>query len=254
MGGEDGGGMNPVVFSASSVNAYLDCHLRWYFTYVLNEPGEQSEAQAVGIAVHDHAEKRLRGEPANIERMPVKTFWAVTAANEVFDRDILPTYRDPVLIEAEFQIDINGIPFSGIIDAVDRHDYPPLISLLMPFPQGQSINVLRDLKTTGKRPPPGRYRFNMVGYWLGARELGYECQAMMLDYVVRTQTPYYWPESIPIPDEDNISLFAATLDGVANGVEKADYAPTGLGTYVCNYCPVQAICGPYQRYKEVTNA
>ena len=43
--------MRPVVFSASSVNAYLECHLRWWFTYVLNEPGAQSDARFCPVAV-----------------------------------------------------------------------------------------------------------------------------------------------------------------------------------------------------------
>jgi hypothetical protein len=43
--------MRPVVFSASSVNSRA-CHLRWWFTYVLLERGEVSEAQATGIAAH----------------------------------------------------------------------------------------------------------------------------------------------------------------------------------------------------------
>jgi hypothetical protein len=249
----------PVVFSASSVNAYLDCHLRWFFSYVLNEKGEQSEAQAVGIAVHDAAEGILRkfrqGPPESLNY--VEFVVGPEAVNEpvrVFLRDILPTYRDPVLIEATFQITVNDIPFSGIIDSVDRHDYPPLVGLLTAYPQRDTINILRDLKTTGSRPKAGRYDFNMVGYYLGADELGYTPDVMQLDYIVRTQKPYYWPEARPVPDEYDIAVFAATLETVANGVERADYDPTGVGTRVCSYCPHKAICGPYTRYKEVTDA
>jgi len=231
----------PVVFSASSVSAYLDCHLRWFFGYILNEQGEQSEAQRVGIAVHDYAEHRLRGESPTILH-PLDSLIAVHAAAAVFDADILPTYRDPVLIEAAFQIAVNDIPFSGILDAVDRQDIGP----------NTYANILRDLKTTSSRPKAGRYHFNMVGYWLGARELGHEAAIMQLDYIVRTKKPYYWPEVVAAPDEDDIEWFAATLQAVADGVGRADYKPTGVGTRVCSYCPHKAICGPYSRYKEVT--
>ena len=234
--------MNPVVFSASSVGAYLDCHLRWYFAYVLNMEGEQSEQQRVGIAVHDYAERRLRGESPTILH-PLDSLIAVHAAAAVFDADILPTYRDPVLIEAAFQIEVNGVPFSGIIDSVDRQDTGP----------DTYANILRDLKTTGSRPKAGRYRFNMIGYWLGARELGREPAIMQLDYIVRTQKPYYWPEVVAAPDEDDIEWFAATLQSAAEGVERADYAPTGLGTRACSYCGVRGICGPYTRYTANTN-
>jgi hypothetical protein len=193
-----------VVFSASSVNAYLDCHLRWYFGYVLNEQGEQSEAQAVGIAVHEYAEKRLRGEspPLPLDR-------TVKPLAAVFDRDILPTYRTPLLVEASFQIEVNGIGFSGIIDSLDRQDMPPPGSFVDWDSEGRDMidpypvyaNILRDLKTTGKRPAAGKYRFNMIGYYLGVTEgLDHEVHAIQLDYIVRTQTPYFWQEIQLLPD------------------------------------------------------
>lgn len=253
----------PVVFSASSVGTYQDCHLRWFFQYVLGEEGEQSEAQRVGIVVHEYAERRLKWTRFSAEANPNAERIMLDADRDgirvdpavldIFDRDILPTYRDPVLIEAPFQIEVNGIPFSGVIDSVDRQDVPFWVESSRPGSSGQFVYLLRDLKTTGKRPPVGRYRFPMIGYWLGARELGHEPDIMQLDYIVRTQKPYYWPEVVYIPDEFDLDWFAATLEAVAEGVERADYDPTGLGTYVCSYCPYKAICGPYQRYKEVTD-
>jgi len=250
--------MNPVVFSASSVSAYLDCHLRWYFTYVLNMEGEQSEAQRVGIAVHDYAEGVLRqmrgdGQAVVVSEAPIEL-------TGVFNRDILPTYRDPVLIEAAFQIEVNGIPFSGIIDSVDalpivpeEHDFPSYWAAEVSGKYPAAYYILRDLKTTGSRPKAGRYRFNMIGYWLGARELGREPAIMQLDYIVRTQKSYYWPEVVAAPNEDDIEWFAATLQAVADGVGRGDYQPTGLGTRVCSYCPHRLICGPFQRYNAAQN-
>jgi len=237
----------PVVFSASSVNAYQTCHLQWYFGYVMAETGIVSEAQTIGIAVHDYAEKRLKW--SLYDEAPS----GISPLADVFDRDILSTYRAPVLVEAAFQIEVNGIPFSGIIDSVDRQDvgladpYNPLDRVVLRY-----ANILRDLKTTNKRPAAGKYWFNMVGYFLGARDLGFEIDAMQLDYIVRTKTPYYWPEVVQIPTDDDIARWASVLQGVSEGVERADYEPTGLGTYVCLYCPYRTICGPYARFKEVT--
>jgi hypothetical protein len=257
--------MRPVVFSASSVNTYLTCHLQWYFEYVLADPGIVSEPQLIGLAVHDRAEGILRklklGPPASLNYVEFVTGKPeVTVVVDVFLRDILPTYRDPVLIEAPFQIEVDGIPYSGVIDSVDRQDIPPVPEVdwdsegrdLIGPPMPAFANILRDLKSTGKRPAKGKYWFAMVGYFLGARDLGFEIDAMQLDYIVRTQKPYYWPEVIPLPDEDEIGRWAGVLYDVAGGVERADYEPTGLGTYVCRYCPYRDICGPYTRFKEAT--
>lgn len=250
--------IRPVVWSASSVNVYTTCHLQYYFGYVMAETGIVSEAQTVGIAVHDYAEIVLRQmrdgkPPAAISFGTTELSRPTTAAlADLFDRDILPTYRDAVLIEAPFQIEVDGIPFSGVIDSVDRQDVPRHDSS---GPEFFDAYILRDLKTTNKRPAAGKYWFPMVGYFLGARDLGFEIDAMQLDYIVRTQHPYYWPEVVPLPDEDDIARWASVLHDVAEGVEKADYEPTGLGTYVCLYCPYRGICGPLSRYnKEVNHA
>jgi len=228
----------PVVFSASSVNAYLDCHLQWWFSYVLNEEGYQSEAKVFGIAFHDAVEAILKGT------LPSDAFddYPIKSAIEVFVRDILPTYRNPVWIEKEFQIEVNGIPYSGVIDALDEQDTPWGFE-----------DILRDHKSTGSRPRAGRYRFNMQGYWMGARDLGRTPAAIQLDYVVRTKTPYYWPEVVPVPDDDDLAVFATTLKRVADGVDRSDYRATGLGTRACSSCPYTAMCGPYQRFMEVTD-
>lgn len=223
--------MKPVVWSASSLNAYLTCPLRWWFSYIAVMPDESSEERAAGVAIHDYAEQRLNGStdvhPDGISGM-----------TEVFDRDILPTFRKPVVIEQSFCIDINGIPYSGVVDSIDEQDH----------------HVLRDLKSTKARPPAGRYRNNLIGYWLGAREeWGIECGSIQLDYIVRTKTPYYWPEVQPIPSEDEIDIFAATLERAAAGVARGEFPASGVGTWSCRACGHASRCGPYQRYREVNH-
>lgn len=250
--------MRPVVYSSSSINAYTDCHLRWWFTYVALEEEKESEARAVGIAVHDYAERVLTGKhhprPINPE---------VAALAKVFDLEVVPTFQNPVLIEAPFQIELDGIPFSGIIDAVDER-VTLLEEAMVPMViEGRDViddrstygkgYILRDLKTTASRPSAGKYRLNMTGYWLGATELGYPPDAAQLDYIVRTKKPYYWPEVMEPITDDDIDVLAATLTGVHNGVESGDYEPTGLGTRACSSCGYKAICGPYQRYQELTS-
>lgn len=254
--------MRPVVFSASSVNSYLTCHLQWWFTHVLAERGLESEQQRVGLQAHDYAERTLRQLGTGYITPDTSPRPEVKALLRVWDRDILPTYRNPILIEAEFQLEINGIPYSGVIDSVDEHHIGPVFEidwdsegrdLIDPGGNEWDAWILRDLKTTGSRPAKGKYRLNMIGYWLGATDLlGREPDAAQLDWIVRTKNPYYWPEVVEPIDEDDIANFAATLERVAEGVAKADYEPTGLGTWACKPCPYRHVCGPYQRYQEAT--
>ena len=226
----------PVVFSASSVNAFQTCHLQWWLTYVAGETGVQSEPQRVGIKLHDFAERSLR----NLGTHYTTDDPEIVDLAKVWNRDILPTYRWPLLIEASFQLEINDIPYSGILDAVDEQDVP----------RGSAL-ILRDLKSTGSRPSAGKYRFAMTGYMLGAEDLlQRKIDAAQLDWIVRTKHPYYWPEALDPIDDDDINVFAATLETVANGVAQGDYEPTGLGTWACKTCSHRAICGPYQRLEE----
>ena len=228
-----------VIFSASSVNTYQLCHLQWYFVYIAAIPVESSEPQAVGTTVHEAAEMWLKGTVARDSIIHVEE--PLRSLERVFRDEILPTYENIVLVEEPFQISVNGIPFSGVIDSLDRweHTWGPEI-------------ILRDLKTTGNRPGGGKYRYNMVGYFVGAESMGYRPHVLQLDYIVRTQKPYYWPEVQPIPDQQEIDGWAAQLEIVANYVARGDFHPTGLGTYVCNFCNYRDICGPNQRYKERT--
>lgn len=224
------GRMKPVVWSASSLSSYNQCQLRYWFTYIAAIPGAESKSRSEGVAAHSALEALLRGEE------PVAD--GIEPLVGVMREDILPTYDNPVAVEYQFAIDVNGIPYSGIIDSID-------------VKRGTAGAILRDLKTTGSKPKPGFYRTNMIGYWLGAREeLGIECSAIQLDYIVKTKKPYYWPELQPAPDDIDIEAFAMMVEQAAEGVNAGNFEPTGLGTWVCRWCEHAASCGPLQRYNE----
>ena len=240
--------------SASSVKTWEDCHLMWYFTYVEMRPEPPNEPRETGIIVHDYAEWALKTASARfVEELPagerVSVDADVAALFNLFRDEVLPTYGEPVLVEAAFELDVEGITYTGFIDSVDKQDDP---LGAMWGAQGYRV-VLRNLKTTGSRPRKGKFRDNMTGYHLGARELGHEPDRWLLDYLVRTKTPYYWPEEQDVPDDDEIDIWAAKVVDTHAQIEEGDWEATGVGTYVCNYCPFKAICGPYERYQDITS-
>lgn len=234
----------PVVLSASSATTYIDCHMRWWFEYVLAVPHPPSEAQQVGIDVHERAEAILK-RAQGVQLVGVLDFPPDQTVDQlalIFERDVLPTYETVAMVEQEFQITVNGVPYSGTVDSVDLHRHT----------WGDEY-VVRDLKTTSASPGSGRYRFNMIGYWLGVREmLGVEPVGLQLDYIVRTKKPYYKPVYEPAPSEQEVAGWAATLWGVKNGIFHGEFGPTGLGTHVCNWCPFKSECAPYQRYTAIS--
>jgi hypothetical protein len=236
------------VLSASSVSTYEDCHLMWYFTYVEMRPEPPNEPRETGILMHDYAEAILKGEGEVgwPDGAPLGTLLPLA---DVFDQQIVPTYSEPVLIEAAFELDVEGIEYTGFIDSVDKQDDP---LGAMWGARGYRV-VLRDLKTTKNRPRKGKYRDNLIGYGEGAKALGYPPDTYRLDYIVRTQTPYYWPEDQEVADPDEIDIWAANVVRVHRSIEEGDWEATGVGTYVCSYCPFKDICGPYDRWLELTS-
>jgi hypothetical protein len=252
------------VLSASSVSTYEECHLQWYFTYVEMRDEPPNEPRETGIALHDYAEWVLKTaisdstvDDSRREGLPE----ALVPLADIFKNEVLPTYGNPTLIEAAFELDVEGIAYTGFIDSVDVREVTPSPEvdwdsegrdLIDPFPLFDQT-VLRDLKSTNKRPAKGRYRDALIGYWQGARELGHEADLITLDYIVRTKKPYYWPEHQAPPDDDELDLWVAKVEMVAENIEHRDFEPTGVGTYVCNYCPFKDICGPYERYQDITS-
>lgn len=242
--------------SASSVNAYQQCHLMWYFTYVEAREEPEDEPRLTGIVVHDYAEVILKkGVPLAddpeacgiCEMLPHSPQCPMLADTvgplvDVFINDIYPTYEEPILVEEAFELDVEGVTYTGFIDSVDRHRHGTM----------SHINALRDLKTTKSRPRAGRYRDALIGYWLGAREMGYQPDSIMLDYIVRTKKPYYWPEEQDVPDQDEIDIWTGRVLETHRLIEEGDWEPTGLGK-ACSWCPWKDICGPYERWSYMTS-
>jgi RecB family exonuclease len=256
----------PVVFSASSITRYRECELAWYFSYVLADPGSSSVQSAIGIAVHDGVAVLLRAkrdgrltevdehgdwydkavaemvESLSMNLLGARTHPKLTieaafaSAALCFDRyfeDVFPLI-DPVMVEEPFQFEVDGIPYSGVIDAGD--------------------GAVRDLKTTGSRPSSGdRYDFAMIGYAVGYRRLtGHIESDRILDYIVRTQHPYYWPIRLGPATNEDIDQFANIVGEVDDGVRAGRFRPTGLDKRsVCVSCPHQARCEPYQNLQAI---
>lgn len=249
--------MADLLLSASSVNAYQECHYRWRLEYIEGHKSQMGIAAAVGQAVHAGVERyyKLRREGIAHEYIV-----ALGEAEDVFEesyfyesldvlnppepiekvegqgRRVLSAYledvgqvTEPLLVEHGFLINVNGILFSGHMDLADKK------------------GAVRDLKVKAQPPRNAEemYGFAMIGYSLGYRDhTGEKETDYQLDVMIRLKRdrPRYVPISHGGPVTDNeIGVFAATLERAANGISRGDYRPTGLGIK-CPYCPVKHIC------------
>lgn len=223
--------MSDLVLSSSSVSSWLDCHLQWYFRYVLQLDGTNSEPLEFGIAIHEHIEDALK--PAGEGQASVDP--AVLELYDVWTDNVSPILGTPRFVEEQYRFWINGIDYQSTLDIVDGYD------------------IVIDTKSTKSRPRAGRYRIPLIGHAIGFRALtGEREKGRRLDYLVRTKTPYYWPEATDGPaTPDEIAEFGATVEAVAEGVSREDYAATGLDSpWACATCPYRLECGPRIRWEE----
>lgn len=245
------------LFSASSLATFLRCGKQWEFAYVYAIKRPPNIRMVLGIAAHEAVEANFRQKlitrldlpPADVadafsdafERMteeveedPEESKGAAKDSGvlvvERYQEEVAPTVQ-PLLVEQEIQFLINDIPYSGFIDLVD------------------DTGRVRDLKTT-KRKPSGRsdYTLAMTGYAVGYRQLTGQIETgVTLDYIVRTQKPYYYPATTNGPiSPEGIATFASILSGVSESVQRGIFLPTGLNNNACSWCGYRDICPAFK--------
>lgn len=231
--------MIPLILSSSSISSWLSCQYRWWLENVLRLPGEGSVAMAIGSAVHAGAEVRQRGgdlvDAKDIAALeldeelpdePDEPFDQIARdvgkMLEVYEQKVMPG-RHATMVEEPISATINGIVFSGILDAAD-----------------EATDTVYDLKThSGKSPSfnPKQHVYQMTGYGvLYEHRTGRPAKRLLLDLITRTGK-YRQYEVQPDRRE-----FVDVLEVVKHGVESGEYKPTGADAGRCRYCPMRGKC------------
>lgn len=243
---------NTQVLSSSSVNTYLRCGRQWEYAYVYAIKAPPRLRALIGLAAHEAVEINYRQKVSSGLDLPVEA--VVDAFSDAFDRDVdgivpdkdettgagkdsgIDTVRayhrsvsptvQPLFVEENVKFNVNGVPFSGYIDVVDSH------------------RRIRDLKTVRQRPSSSDYALNMTAYAIGFRQMTGDIESgLVLDYMVRTKTPYYWPISSdgPVPDPA-INQFASVVGRVADGISRGSFPPNGIYSNACSWCGYRPVC------------
>jgi DNA helicase-2/ATP-dependent DNA helicase PcrA len=129
--------------SASKIETYLECPLKFKFAHVLAAPEPPRTYFDLGTAVHAVAEHLTRleteeGQPPTPElamqllarEWSSSAFTSETQENQHREnaRDMVRTYlrwleanpNRPVAVEKKFSLEIGGVPFNGLIDRVEK--------------------------------------------------------------------------------------------------------------------------------------
>lgn len=236
-----------IQLSASSLTTFLRCGEQWYRAYVLGDRSRPTVKQARGIAVHKAVEVNMEQKVESREDLPVQAMFdafsdsweevgeegfepdeketpgqakdAGIRLTDLHHKDVSPLIQ-PVWVEKAVQFEINGVTWTGQIDLADE------------------MGRIRDTKTTSRKPRPEQYSMNMTGYALGARQLtGVAETDVVLDYCVNTKTPYYLPITAGGPvSNDEIRVFASTVERVAGTIEAGRFVPNGAVNGACSWC------------------
>jgi hypothetical protein len=254
------------VLSASSVSTFLRCGRQWYFAYVAGVRSRPTLKAGRGIAIHKAVEVDMIQKITSREDVPLDvmmdaydTSWDEEGKDgwrpdpdlkpgEVKDKgyELVKLYRDtvaptiqPTLVEEPISFRINGQVYTGQIDLGEEKPEPWT---------GDPQLIIRDTKSTGRKPEPHQYLLNMTGYAVGMRQRGGRIEAdTVLDFLVATKEPYYLPIHAggPITD-DQVNQFAGIIGDVASTIQAGKFVPNGLVNGTCEkMCGYKDICPAY---------
>lgn len=130
--------------SASKIKTYKDCPLKFKFSYVIQAPTKARTYFDLGTSVHSVAEHltklQMEGtEPTEklafeilAKKWNATSFQSETQENQAKEKakEMIKTYlkwisenkNTPVAVEQPFRIEIEGVPFNGFIDRVEKTD------------------------------------------------------------------------------------------------------------------------------------
>jgi RecB family exonuclease len=235
---------NPIRLSYSSISTYELCPLQYKLRYLDGRPGRRTPALGFGESLHE-ALRRFHAQPVPVSPTPAQLMgyldesWDRSAyanaqeerayrdhAREVllaYHKDNAPGFRVPVALEQRFQIDVDGVTVSGVIDRMDRH------------PDG-SYEII-DYKTN-RRLPPRKYverDLQLSIYYLAAWEVwGILPDRLTLYFLLPGQ-----PMTVARTPED-LDATRSRIADVAQGIKAGRFAPQE--NRLCDWCDYQAQC------------
>ena len=241
------------VVSASRLNCFHSCRLKFYFRYVMEMVKPATAALFVGKAVHAALQQwstaRWRGLPHDAESLKAGFLmnWITVQEEEpvsweadedkqqekawglvdMYLRDTpIPAEEKPEAVEVRVEADLakHGLPtLVGIIDLVR--------------PGGWIVDFKTSAATPNAEQVIHRNETQLTAYGLlyqeatGKKESGFE-----LHHLVKTKTPKLVVSEAPATTENQKTKFFRLIESFVDGVEREDYVPSpGLQCAACEF-------------------
>ena len=230
--------------SYSSINTYETCPAKYRFQYEERLPSAPSPALSFGDSLHQ-ALYRFHSRPVPVapplEELleTLDAVWVADGYTTVseeqtylehgrqvltqYHRDNAAAYRIPAAMEFRFQIDVEGVQVSGVIDRMDR------------IPGGGYEIV--DYKTNRRLPPQQRIDedLQLSVYYLAAREVwGIEPERLTLYYLLPGQ------RMTTVRTEADADTLRRRIVTVAERIQAGKFEPRQ--NPLCDWCDFQARC------------
>ena len=240
--------------SASRLNLFHSCRLRFYFRYVLKLTKPASPALYVGKAVHamlqEWSKRRWMGKPANSEDLLsyFNEHWQLSLKDEPVafeeDEEELEKRKSWALVEMylrETPIPLDEKPM-GVEVRVDadlsEHGLPSLRGIIdLVRANGEIVDFKTSATTPNSEQVQHRNELQLTVYGLlyreatSERETGFE-----LHHLVKTKTPKLVVTKHPPITEKQQSKLFRSIESFVDGVQREDWVPSpGLQCAACEF-------------------
>ena len=235
--------------SASRLNTFHSCRLKFYFNYVLGLARAKSGAQHIGSTVHftlklwNLARWRKQSIPDGWLREQFDLFWADdqegqirweqgeedeskarawSLLNTYFSQSPIPPNEPAEGVEVSVEADLGTTKLIGIIDLV------------------RSGGRIVEFKTTGQTPNPEKaehiHELQCSCYAVMYREAtGQTETAVELHHLVKLKTPKLVVTALPAMTPKQQTRLLKTVDSYLDGVQRRDWVPSP-SPVTCSCC------------------
>ena len=241
------------VVSASRLNCFHSCRLKFYFRYVLELVKPGSAALFVGKAVHAALQAwstaRWRGQPHNAEVLKAGFLmnWATAQEEEPVQWDAdEDTQQEKAWGLVDMYLRDTPIPANEKPEAVEvrveadlaKHGLPSLVGIIdLVRPGGRIVDFKTSAATPQAEQVIHRNETQLTAYGLLYREAtGKQESGFELHHLVKTKTPKLVVSEAPATTEGQRTKLFRLIESYVDGVEREDYVPSpGLQCASCEF-------------------